>query len=77
MEKQARVNGENATHELEDKNVMVKEVQNQFSPGLRMSYQKRAAEDSKPTGAHTSHIHKNRSISLYKNCAWRLHSDEV
>ena len=31
-----------------------------------MSYQKRAADDSKPTGAHTSHIHKNRRTSLYK-----------
>ena len=31
-----------------------------------MSYQKRTADDSKPTGAHTSNIHKNRRISLYK-----------
>ena len=52
-------------------------VQNQFSPGLRMSYQKRAADDFKSTGAHTSHIHKNRRISFYKNCTWRLHSDEL
>ena len=54
-------------HELEGKNVMAKEVQNQFSPALRMSYQKRAADDSKPTGAHINHIHKNRRISFYKN----------
>ena len=40
MEKQAKENRENTTHELEDKNVMTKKVQNQFSPGLRMSYQK-------------------------------------
>ena len=51
-------------------------VQNQFSPGLRMSYQKRVAYDSKPTGAHTSDLHKNRRISLYKNFTSRLHSDE-
>ena len=68
IEKEANENPQNTTHELEDKNVMAKKVQNQFSPGLRMSYQKRAADDSKPTGAHTSHIHKNRRISLYKNC---------
>ena len=49
---------------MEDKNVMAKKVQNQFSPGLRMSSQKRAADDSKPTGAHTSHIHKNRRIRI-------------
>ena len=77
MEKQAKENREIITHELEDKNVMAKKVQNQFSPGLRMSYQKRTADDSKPTGAHASHIHKNRRISLYKNCTWRLHSDEL
>ena len=56
---------------------MAKKVQNQFSPGLRMSYQKRAADDSKPTGAHIGHIRKNRRISLYKNFTWRLHSDEL
>ena len=67
----------NTTHELDDKNLMAKKVQNQFSPGLRMSYQKRAADHSKPTGAHTSHIHKNRRISLYKNYTWRRHSDEL
>ena len=77
IEKQANEDRENTTHDLEDKNVMAKKVQNQFSPGLRMSYQKRAADDSKPTGAHTSDIHKNRRISLYKNCASRLHSDEL
>ena len=68
---------ENTTHELEDKNMMAKKVKNQFSTGLRMSFQKRVADDSKPTGAHTSDIHKNRRISLYKNCASRLHSDEL
>ena len=67
MEKQAKENRESTSHELEDKNVMTKKVQNQFSPGLRMSYQKRAADDSKSTAAHTSDIHKNRRISLYKN----------
>ena len=77
IEKQAKENRENTTHELEDKNVMTKKVQNQFSPGLRMSYQKRAADDSKPVGAHTSHIHKNRRISLYKDCTSRLHLDEL
>ena len=77
MEKQAKENRENTTHEFEDKNVMAKKVQNQFSPGLRMSYQKRAADDSKPTGAHTSDIHKNHRIWLYKNYASRLHSDEL
>ena len=56
---------------------MAKKVQNQFSPGLRMSYQKRAADDFKSTGADTSDIHKNRHISLYKNCTSRLHSDEL
>ena len=56
---------------------MAKNVQNQFLPGLRMSYQKRAADDSKPTSAHTSHIHKNRRISLYKNFTSKLHSDEL
>ena len=56
---------------------MAKKVQNQFSPGLRMSYQKRAADDSKPTDAHISDIHKNRRISLYKNCTSKLHSDEL
>ena len=45
--------------------------------GLAKSYQKRAADDSKPTGAHTRHIHKNRRISFYKNCTWRLHSGEL
>ena len=70
-------NRKNAAHELEDKNVMTKKVQNQFSPGWRMSCQKRTADDSKPTGAHTSHIHKNRRISSYKNCTSRLHSDEL
>ena len=54
-----------------------KKVQNQFSPGLLMSYQKRAADNSKPTGAHTNDIHKNHRISLYKNCTSRLHSDEL
>ena len=77
IEKQAKENWENTTHELEDKNVMAKIVQNQFLQGLQMSYQKRAANDSKPTGAHTGDIHKNRRISLYKNCAWRFHSDEL
>ena len=77
MEKQAKENRENTTHELEDKNVMAKKVQNQFSPGLRMSCQKRAADDSKPTGAHTTDIHNNRRISLYKSCTSRLHSDEL
>ena len=77
IEKQAKENRENTTHELEDKNVMAKKVQNQFSPDLRMSYQKRVADDSKPTGAHTNDIHKNRRISLYKNCTSRLHSDEL
>ena len=77
IEKQAKENRGNATHELEDKNVMAKKVQNQFSPGLQMSYQKQAADDSKPTGAQTSHIHKNRRISLYKNCTSKLHSDEL
>ena len=43
---------------------MAKKVQNQFSPGLRMSYQKRATDDSKLTSAHTSHIHKNRSTKI-------------
>ena len=47
------------------------------SPGVRMSYQNRAADDSKPTDAHTGHIHKNRCISLYKTCTSRLHSDEL
>ena len=56
---------------------MAKKVQNQFSPGLRMSYQKRTADDSKPTGAHTTDIHKNGRISLYKNCTSRFHSDEL
>ena len=50
---------------------------NQFSSGLRKRYQKRAADNSKPTGAHTNDIHKNRHISLYKNCTSRLHSDEL
>ena len=62
---------------MEDKDVMAKKVQNQFSPGSRMSYQKRAASDSKPTGAHTSDIHKNRRISLYKTFTSMLHSDEL
>ena len=77
MEKKVKENRENTTHELEAKNAMAKKVQNQFSPSLRMSYQKRVADDSKPTGSHTSHIHKNRRISFYKNCTWRLHSDEL
>ena len=47
------------------------------SRGLRMSYQKRAADDSKPTDAHTSDIHKNRCILLHKNCTSRLHSGEL
>ena len=77
MEKQVKENRKNTTDELEDKNVMAKKVQNQFSPGLRISYQKRAVDDSKPTDVQTSHIHKNRRISLYKNCTSRLHSDEL
>ena len=56
---------------------MAKKVQNQFSPGLRMNYQKQPADDSKPTAAHTSDIHKNRRILLYKNYTSRLHSDEL
>ena len=77
IEKQAKENRENTTHELEDKNLMTKNVQNQFSPGLRMRYRQRAADDSEPTGAHTRDIHKNRRISLYKNCTSGLHSDEL
>ena len=71
IEKQAKEIRENTTHELEDKNIMAKKAQNQFSPGLRMGYQKRAADDSKATGAHTNDIHKNRRISLYKNCTFK------
>ena len=56
---------------------MAKKVQNQFSPGLRMSYQKRAVDDFKPTSAHTSHIHKNRRILLYKDGTSRLQLDEL
>ena len=77
MEKQGKEKRENTTHELEDKNVMAKKVQNQFSPDLRISYQKRATDDSKPTRAYISDIHKNRRISLCKNCNSRLHSDEL
>ena len=77
IEKQEKENRENTTNELKDKNVMAKKVQNQFSLGLRMSYQKRTADDSKPNGAHTSDIHKNHHIWLYKNYTSRLHSDEL
>ena len=56
---------------------MAKIVQNQFSRDLRMNYEKRAADDSKPTSAHTTDIHKNRRMSLYKSCTSRLHSDEL
>ena len=63
IEKQAKENRQNTAHELEDKNVMANKVQNQFSQGLRMSYQKRAADDSKPTGAHTK-LHSTASLKV-------------
>ena len=53
---------------------MAKKVQNHFSPALRMSHRKRAADDCKPT---ISDIHNNRRNSLYKNCTWRLDWDEL